>query len=98
MIPPGRPIPAEAAIIVLPGSKATIADLAALRGEGWDIDIFAHHRRGGLIVGLCGGYQMLGRGISDPLGLEGEPSDVAGLGLLDVETLDRKSTRLNSSH
>src|SRR3546814_19375299 len=73
----------RSAIIVLPGSKATIADLAALRGEGWDIDIFAHHRRGGLIVGLCGGYQMLGRSISDPLGLEGEPSDVAGLGLPD---------------
>jgi adenosylcobyric acid synthase len=87
MVPPGRPIPTEAAIIVLPGSKATIADLAALRAEGWDIDIKAHHRRGGMIVGLCGGYQMLGRRIADPLGLEGAPAEVEGLGLLDVETI-----------
>ena len=87
MIPPGRPIPAEAALIVLPGSKATIADLAAIRREGWDIDILAHHRRGGLVLGLCGGYQMLGRRISDPDGVEGAPADVAGLGLLDVETV-----------
>ena len=87
MVPPGRPVPAEAAIIVLPGSKATIADLAALRHEGWDIDIKAHHRRGGLIVGLCGGYQMLGKRIADPLGIEGAPAEVEGLGLLDVETV-----------
>ncbi|MDP3782454.1 MAG: cobyric acid synthase [Sphingopyxis sp.] len=86
MVPPGRPIPAEAAIIVLPGSKATIADLGALRAEGWDIDILAHHRRGGMIVGLCGGYQMLGQRIADPLGIEGTATDVTGLGLLDVET------------
>lgn len=86
MVPPGRPIPAEAAMIVLPGSKATIADLVALRAEGWDIDIRAHHRRGGIIVGLCGGYQMLGRRIADPLGIEGAATGVDGLGLLDVET------------
>jgi len=87
MVPPGRPIPAGAAMIVLPGSKATIADLAALRAEGWDIDIRAHYRRGGLIVGLCGGYQMLGTRIADPLGIEGAPAEVEGLGLLDVETV-----------
>jgi adenosylcobyric acid synthase len=87
MIPPGRPIPAEAALIVLPGSKATIADLAAIRREGWDLDILSHHRRGGAVLGLCGGYQMLGRRIADPDGIEGEPADVAGLGLLDVETV-----------
>ena len=86
MVPPGRPIPAAAAIIVLPGSKATIADLGALRAEGWDIDILAHHRRGGMIVGLCGGYQMLGGRIADPLGIEGAVADVDGLGLLDIET------------
>ncbi|BBB14120.1 cobyric acid synthase [Sphingopyxis sp. FD7] len=86
MVPPGQPIPADAAIIVLPGSKATIADLAALRREGWDIDIKAHHRRGGLILGLCGGYQMLGKRIADPLGIEGAPSEVEGLELLDVST------------
>ncbi|MFN4204727.1 MAG: cobyric acid synthase CobQ, partial [Tabrizicola sp.] len=86
MVPPGQPIPVEAALIILPGSKATIADLAALRAEGWDIDILAHHRRGGLILGLCGGYQMLGRHIADPDGLEGSASTSSGLGLLDVET------------
>jgi len=87
MIPPGQPIPAEAALIVLPGSKATLADLAAVRAQGWDIDILAHHRRGGAILGLCGGYQMLGKRITDPLGLEGTPGEAAGLGLLDVETV-----------
>jgi adenosylcobyric acid synthase len=87
MVPPGRPIPAEAALIVLPGSKATIADLAALRAEGWDVDILAHHRRGGMILGLCGGYQMLGRRVGDPDGIEGPPADVEGLGLLDVATV-----------
>jgi adenosylcobyric acid synthase len=86
MVPPGRPIPAEAALIVLPGSKATIADIGALRAEGWDIDILAHHRRGGAIMGLCGGYQMLGRRVSDPDGIEGPAGAVDGLGLLDVET------------
>lgn len=86
MVPPGQPIPAEAALIILPGSKATIADLAALRAEGWDIDILGHHRRGGLILGLCGGYQMLGRTIADPNGLEGPASAANGLGLLDVDT------------
>lgn len=94
MVPPGRPIPAEAAMIVLPGSKATIADLAALRREGWDIDIKAHHRRGGTILGLCGGYQMLGRSVADPLGIEGEEAHAEGLGLLDVETILSPAKRL----
>lgn len=86
MVPPGSPIPAEARLIVLPGSKATIADMRALRAEGWDIDILAHYRRGGAILGLCGGYQMLGRRIADPDGLEGPAGAVDGLGLIDVET------------
>jgi adenosylcobyric acid synthase len=86
MVPPGQPLPAEAALIILPGSKATIADLAALRREGWDIDILAHHRRGGRILGICGGYQMLGNIIADPDGLEGDACVARGLGLLDVET------------
>ena len=85
-VPPGTPIPAEAALVVLPGSKATLADLGALRENGWDIDILAHVRRGGAVLGLCGGYQMLGRWVDDPAGLEGAPGRVAGLGLLDVET------------
>jgi len=87
MVPPGQPIPAEAALIILPGSKATIADLAALRAEGWDIDIRGHHRRGGAILGLCGGYQMLGRLVADPDGIEGPAGIAEGLRLLDVETV-----------
>jgi adenosylcobyric acid synthase len=86
MIPPGKPIPADAALIVLPGSKATISDMAALREQGWDIDILAHHRRGGAVLGICGGYQMLGHRIADPLGIEGPPGETQGLGLLGVTT------------
>lgn len=86
IIDPGTPLPADADVVLLPGSKATLADLAALRSQGWDIDILAHHRRGGLVVGLCGGYQILGRTLADPDGIEGPPSQVDGLGLLDVET------------
>lgn len=86
LVEPGTPIPAEARLVVLPGSKATQADLAVLRAQGWDVDLVAHHRRGGWILGLCGGFQMLGRTIADPQGLEGAPGTVAGLGLLDVET------------
>lgn len=87
MIPPGQPIPADAGLIVLPGSKATVADMAFLRAQGWDIDVLAHHRRGGAVLGICGGYQMLGRVIADPLGIEGPPDAVDGLGLLDVRTV-----------
>lgn len=86
MVPPGQPIPAEASLIILPGSKATIADLRAMRAEGWDIDILSHHRQGKPILGICGGYQMLGKRISDPDGIEGEPGSIEGLGLLDIET------------
>jgi len=87
MVAPGQSIPAEAALIVLPGSKATLADMAALREQGWDIDILAHRRRGGAILGLCGGYQMLGTRIADPHGMEGAPGEARGLGLLEVETV-----------
>ena len=87
MVPPGTPIPAEAALIVLAGSKATIADLRFVRAQGWDIDIRAHHRRGRPVLGLCGGYQMLGRSIADPEGLEGPAERVEGLGLLAVDTV-----------
>jgi adenosylcobyric acid synthase len=84
---PGIPLPRDAALIILPGSKATLADLAALRREGWDIDILAHRRHGGHILGLCGGYQMLGRRIADPDGREGPPGEAAGLGLLEIDTV-----------
>jgi adenosylcobyric acid synthase len=86
IVPPGQKLP-HADLILLPGSKATRADLAALRAEGWDIDIFAHMRAGGKVLGVCGGYQMLGRAIADPNGVEGAPGTSAGLGLLDVETM-----------
>lgn len=86
MVPLGQPIPAGAVLVVLPGSKATIADMRALRDQGWDIDILAHYRRGGAVLGICGGYQMLGHTIADPLGIEGAPGAVPGLGLLDVAT------------
>ena len=86
MVRAGDPLPV-CDLVVLPGSKATIPDVAALRGNGWDIDIRAHVRRGGRVLGLCGGYQMLGRRIADPDGIEGPPGAVDGLGLLDVETV-----------
>ncbi len=84
---PGEPVPGDASLVILPGSKATIADLAALRDTGWDIDLQAHLRRGGHVLGICGGYQMLGKKISDPNGIEGPPATVEGLGLLDIETV-----------
>lgn len=83
---PGEPLPADAGLVVLPGSKSTISDLADLRHQGWDRDLAAHHRRGGRIIGICGGYQMLGRKVSDPLALEGGVTQAEGLGLLDIET------------
>jgi adenosylcobyric acid synthase len=84
---PGQALPGDATLVILPGSKATLADLAALRHEGWDIDIRAHVRRGGRVLGICGGYQMLGHKIADPEGHEGPPGSGDGLGLLDVETV-----------
>jgi len=83
---PGTALPGDADLVILPGSKATIADLAALRAAGFDVDIAAHRRRGGMILGLCGGYQMLGGVIRDPAGIEGAPGSAKGLGLLEVET------------
>jgi adenosylcobyric acid synthase len=94
MVPAGRPLPRDAALIILPGSKATIADLAFLRQQGWDIDLLAHHRQGGHLVGLCGGYQMLGHTIADPLGIEGRPQTAPGFGLLDVDTVLGRDKRL----
>jgi adenosylcobyric acid synthase len=86
-VPPGTPIPEDAGLVVIPGSKSTIADLAHFRANGWDRDLVAHRRRGGHIVGLCGGYQMLGSNVSDPEGVEGGARHAEGLGLLDVETV-----------
>ena len=94
-------IPADTNLVIIPGSKSTMADLAALRCQGWDIDLAAHVRRGGHVLGLCGGYQMLGKLIHDPAGLEGQAGTVAGLGHLDVETIllpDKTLTRVNATH
>jgi len=86
-VPPGQALPGDADLIILPGAKATLSDLAMLRTQGWDIDIAAHVRRGGRVLGVCGGYQMLGRRVADPRGIEGAPGAAEGLGLLDVETV-----------
>jgi len=87
LLRPGEPIPGDASLVVLPGSKATIADLSALRQTGWDVDLAAHVRRGGHVLGICGGYQMLGRRLADPDGREGPSGSAEGLGLLPVETV-----------
>jgi len=87
LVQPGSSLPGDADLVLLPGSKSTVGDLAFFRAQGWDIDLKAHHRRGGHILGVCGGYQMLGRTISDPDGIEGRPGTVNGLGYLDVETV-----------
>jgi adenosylcobyric acid synthase len=84
---PGTPLPGDTDLVILPGSKTTIAGLNALRETGFDIDIAAHVRRGGTVIGLCGGYQMLGRSVADPDGVEGPAGTAKGLGLLDVETV-----------
>jgi len=101
IIPPGQPLPVEADLIILPGSKATIADLAFFRAQGWDIDLAAAMRRGACVLGLCGGYQMLGREIADPDGIEDNPGSVPGLGLLDVTTVmtpDKRVTETAALH
>lgn len=100
-VTPGEALPGDCTLVIIPGSKSTIADLAALRANGWDIDIAAHVRRGGKVLGLCGGYQMLGRWIHDPDGLEGHATSVAGLGLLNVETTmaaDKTVTPTTAKH
>ena len=87
LVEAGQPVPGDCDLILLPGSKSTISDLEFLREQGWDIDIAAHLRRGGMVMGLCGGYQMLGRGIDDPQGVEGPAGAAPGLGHLDVDTV-----------
>lgn len=87
MVRPGTPLPANAALVILPGTKATIADLKFLRAQGWDIDLAAHVRRGGRVLGICGGYQMLGTAIADPEGIEGPPEEIPGLAYLPVSTV-----------
>ena len=101
IVRPGEAIPGNARLVILPGSKSTRGDLAFLRAQGWDIDLQAHIRRGGHVLGICGGYQMLGQLVCDPGGLEGPAGDTVGLGLLDVETTmasDKRLTRVQARH
>nr|WP_290428628.1 cobyric acid synthase [Defluviimonas salinarum] len=101
MVRSGDAIPGDASLVILPGSKSTRGDLAFLRQQGWDIDLAAHVRRGGHVLGICGGYQMLGQCIADPDGIEGEPGETPGLGLLDVTTVmtpDKRLTRTAAVH
>ncbi|MEO5322589.1 cobyric acid synthase [Mesorhizobium sp. CC13] len=86
-VAPGQPLPDDAGLVVIPGSKSTIGDLIMFRDNGWDRDLDAHRRRGGHVVGICGGYQMLGRVVRDPHGIEGSVKETPGLGLLDIETV-----------
>ena len=101
MVRAGQPIPGDCDLVILPGTKSTVGDLAFLRAQGWDIDLAAHVRRGGAVLGICGGYQMLGRVIADPDGIEGAAGETGGLGLLDVVTVmsaEKRLTRTSATH
>ncbi len=94
MLGPGRPIPGDADLVIVPGTKSTRGDLAFLRDQGWDVDLAAHVRRGGHVLGICGGYQMLGRTVADPDGIEGPAGTDPGLGLLGIDTVMTPHKRL----
>jgi adenosylcobyric acid synthase len=99
MVRPGEAIPGDATLVIIPGSKSTRGDLDFLRKQGWDIDLLAHVRRGGHVLGLCGGYQMLGKSVADPDGIEGSAGETSGLGLLDVATVmtpEKSLTRVSA--
>lgn len=97
MLRAGQPIPGDADVVIVPGSKSTRGDLAYLRTQGWDIDLVALVRRGGHVLGICGGYQMLGSVVRDPEGIEGPVGDTEGLGLLDIETVMTPDKRLSET-
>ncbi|EHH1028047.1 cobyric acid synthase [Vibrio parahaemolyticus] len=87
----------KADLIILPGTKSVRDDLAYLKSQGWDKDILRHIRLGGKVMGICGGYQMLGKTIDDPDGVEGEPGSSEGLGLLNVHTVLTGSKQLTKT-
>ena len=97
IIDPGTAVPGDTDMIIIPGSKSTLSDLEQIRSQGWDVDISAHYRRGGWVIGLCGGYQILGHNVADPDGIEGRPSEAEGLGLLDVVTVIRGDKTLKET-
>ncbi len=84
---PGEKLPRDAKIVILPGSKSTIADIQGFMANGWDKDLHDLRKAGAEIIGICGGYQMLGKMVRDPLGIEGPVTESEGLGLLDTETV-----------
>jgi adenosylcobyric acid synthase len=101
LVRPGEAVPGDTRLLIVPGSKSTRGDLEFMKKQGWDIDVLAHHRRGGHVLGICGGYQMLGRSVVDPSGIEGCAGETAGLGLLDVATVmapDKRLTRVTARH
>ncbi len=101
MVRPGEALPGDAKLVILPGAKSTRGDLDFLRAQGWDIDLLAHWRRGGHVLGICGGYQMLGQSVADPDGIEGPAGESPGLGLLDVTTVmtpEKALTRVKAAH
>lgn len=97
MLMPGQPLPADTDVVILPGSKSTRGDLDFIRAQGWDEDVRAHYRRGGHVLGICGGFQMLGHSVSDPDGFEGRAGTARGLGLLDIETVMTGDKRLTET-
>jgi adenosylcobyric acid synthase len=101
MLQPGKPVPSDADVVILPGSKSTRGDLDFIRAQGWDEDVRAHYRRGGHVLGICGGLQMLGHSVADPEGIEGHAGTARGLGLLDIETVmtgDKRLTEVAAVH
>ncbi|THH38183.1 cobyric acid synthase [Aliishimia ponticola] len=101
MLAAGEAIPGDADLVILPGTKSTRGDLAFLRAQGWDVDIAAHVRRGGHVLGICGGYQMLGRSVADLDGIEGDAGTDSGLGLLQIDTVMTQSkhlTQITATH
>ncbi|MBV1894819.1 MAG: cobyric acid synthase [Rhodobacteraceae bacterium] len=101
MLRAGQAVPGDTDLVIIPGSKSTQGDLAFLRAQGWDIDLLAHHQRGGHVLGICGGYQMLGKVIVDADGVEGPVGESKGLGLLDVVTQmipDKRLTEISAIH
>lgn len=92
-VPPGHTLPQDVDVIIIPGTKSTMGDLAFLREQGWDHDIIAFARNGGHVIGVCGGYQLLGQWIHDPDGIDGNPESAPALGLLDVTTIMYRDKR-----
>jgi adenosylcobyric acid synthase len=88
--------PPAADVVILPGSKSVRADLASLRAAGWEDHLQHHLRYGGKLIGICGGFQMLGRRISDPEGLEGPVGESPGLGYLDFDTILQPQKQLRN--